>query len=254
MNGIDLYDAYARTMVSRRDGMVCWWYAGVLSAHLDGLIGLPCVGSQTIMAMRVRHVSPDAMRIDWTELVLLRDLMTGKPVTDWQNPITGQSASLKSAFRDGPVTYHVSRAGAGLNLRVEQPGAIIIASHIDAEVREGQVIFTQTEVKERDFAQHTTAKTSSAAHLVTRLMFTASLQELSADVDTVSSSGCYDAQLDGMLSGWMDFGTTKGTSSVRGIIRKATPDQVLDPETWAFYQQTFPDFFHNGRVSPAEWR
>ena len=256
MSDIDLYEAYKRTVASTEDGIICWWYFGVIAAHLDDGMEIPCTGCQTLMAFKVEHLSPTQLRIDWLETCLLRDLERGELNDNFVNPITGRTSPLASTFYDGPVTYIVTKNGAGVDLEIRQHEAEILSTSVTATVADGRIVFKQLEEKVRAFNQQSTgAPKVKGAHLQTQLLFTADLAS-ATDPATVSaaSSGYYLAAVTGMISKWMDFGDRKGNSTVKGVMHKAAADEIVDPKAWAIFQQKFPDFFDGERVSPKEWR
>ncbi len=256
MPDIDLFEAYKRAVASTRDEIICWWYFGTISAHLDDGTEVPCTGCQTLMAFKVHHLSPTSMRIDWLETCLLRDLQRGQLNQAWFNPLTGLSSPLASTFYDGPVTYFITKNGDAIDFTIEQAGATILSSSISATVADGRIVFTQREEKKRSFAQQSAdAQAEPGVHLQTELIFAADLAQAS-DPATVSAacSGFYSAAVEGMISAWMDFGARKGNSSVKGVTQKARADEALDPVAWAIFQERFPDFFDGDRVSPKAWR
>ena len=256
MPEFDLYEAYKRVVASNRDDIICWWYSGIISAQLGDGLDIPCTGCQTLMAFKVRHLSPTSMRIDWLETCLLRDLETGQLNEFYDNPLTGRRSKLASTFYDGPVTYFVSKNGAGVDLRIEQHEAQILSTSVTATVLDGRILFRQGEEKCRSFGQQSAdAATEAGVHLQTVLLFAADLAEATNPAnDNVASSGYYSAGVTGMISKWMDFSPRSGNSLVKGVMRKARADEVVVPQAWAIFRQRFPDFFDGERVSPKEWR
>jgi hypothetical protein len=258
MQTIDLFDAYKKTVASTKDETICWWYFGVISAHLDDGLKAPCTGCQTLMAFRVQHPSASSMRIDWLETCLLRDLQRGELAETWFNPLTGRTSKLQGTFYDGPVTYLITKNGDGLDLEIRQQGATVRSTSIAASVTDGRIVFTQTERKVRAFAQQSAGvkeEEEKGVDLHTQLTFTADLAEVqNPQTLSAASSGYYLAAVSGMISKWMDFGSRSGTSTVKGVMVKSTADEVVDPKAWATFKNAFPDFFDGERVSPLAWR
>ena len=248
---MDLYDAYRKMFASRDpDERVVWWYCGFVVSGREGVGEIPLTQAETIMVYRTRDVDAETFTIDWTEVGVFRDLVTGEQMEGWFNPFDGVVTPHPRSFVDGPATFTVRRNGEGVAIHLVQHNARIDGVTLAVSRNARSLGLVQTETKSRTFHRPDGSLPPldgpDATHIDTVLSIWSPLAAVDdTAVGNAPSRGFYTS---GSKSG-------KGTgswasTSVRGVMQKASVDERVNPTAWKRLEILYPDFFSDGRIDP----
>jgi hypothetical protein len=251
---MDLYTAYRKMFASLDDERVVWWYCGGVTAPRDGVGLVPHVQAETIMVYRTRDAGPDSFTIDWTEVGYFRDVATGQPLEGWFNPFAQLTEPYPKTFVDGPATFtvrrNVERRESGLDIHLVQRGARIDDVALVHSVNAASLGLVQTETKTRTFHRPDGTlpplDSPEATQIETVLSIWSPLAAVhDGAVRNAPSAGFYSSgSRKGSSGGW-------ASTVVAGVMRKARPDERVNPQAWARLEEKFPAFFRGDRIDPA---
>lgn len=243
----DRFDLYLRMVAAPRDGLVYWWYFGTTTVEKPGLPPIPVLNAATLMVYRVETLAPERVAIHWDEVGCFRDYVTGQPVPDWLNPLTGRRMRAPQQFAEGPARYEVTPSPEGVAIELLQPGANVLSVKAGWSTQGDRACLTQVERKWRGYpdANGRLPPPDSGAgfEAVTELVF---LDR--PDADGSATEGLYTFALAGTPP-WMGFEPDAQARTVtRGLIRKAAPGAPPDPVVDARLRAAFPAFFEKYRA------
>ena len=248
---MDLYTTYRKMFASLDDERVVWWYCGGVTAPREGVGSVPHVQAETIMVYRTRDVAADCFTIDWTEVGYFRDITTGEPLEGWFNPFSQQLEPYPKTFIDGPATFTVKRVGdGGIAIALVQSGARIEGVTLDASSNAASMGLVQTETKTRTYHRPDGTlpplDSPDATQIETVLSIWSPQSALNDPaVRNAPGAGFYrSGSRSGSTGSW-------ASTVVAGQMRKARPDERVNPLAWARLQQRFPHFFRGERIDPA---
>lgn len=247
-----LLDAYRKIFASTSAESVCCWYFGTLFIRPADGPEIPVLHAETIMAYRANKTAPTGLTLDWTEIGLLRDLVSGALMRGWINPLNGKSITMPATFRDGPGQYRVIPNESGLAVTLRQGGANVEGVEVILAAEGSRVTLRQTERKVRGLpAQATASDIARLPKSTTILTWWADRSELD-DPSCVSAtaSGAYSFETNA-LPDWAGLANLAGTTMVRGVMRKARASEVLNPATWSTLKSAYPDFFDANGLTPS---
>jgi hypothetical protein len=252
---MDLFTTYRKMFATLADEPVVWWYCGGVTAPREGVGLVPHVQAETIMVYRTRDVGTDTFTIDWTEVGYFRDIATGEPLEGWFNPFTQRTEPYPKTFVDGPATFTVRRVaegdreGEGVDIRLVQSGAHIEGVRLEHAVGGVSVGLVQTESKRRTFHRPDGTLPPLDSPEATQIETVLSIWSPRAGVD---DAAVHNAPAAGFYRSGSKNGSTGGWAStvVTGVMRKARPDERVNPQAWARLQAKFPDFFDGERIAP----
>jgi len=252
MKSLSALDIYRRMFAAPGDGLAAYWYFGTMSVQVEDYPMIPVITAETIMVYKTTTLSPDSFTLDWWEIGVMRDPVTGEIAESWTNPITGAVIPSPRKFEEGPATFTVTAAGDGLKMELVQAHAKVIGVDVEIRERDGRIFLNQIEQKYRGFPRPDGTFPEpgelGSVKARTQLSVWASREELETSAYPFSS-GAYEFELD--LPPWMGFGDRQGTCITRGIMRKADMNAVTNPIAWSRLEQEFPERFDNGEVRPA---
>lgn len=244
MNDLQKFHAYRALLGSPADIRVHWWYVGTMLAHCPGLPPLPVIQATTLMVYRMETLNPTSFAIHWDEVGYFTDYVTGEPVTDWTNPLTGRTEQSPKNFKEGPACYIVTLNDAGLQIALDQPGATIKSLDLEWSKQGKRIQLVQTERKVRGFPDQDgnlpAPGSSSGFEACTRLAFIGAPGDPGREFS--QCHGIYDFQLAG-LPPWLGFELNDGRALVSGVIRKTSPDQPLHARAGQILRSMYPGFF-----------
>ena len=245
-----MLDAYRKILASTRDEDTCCWYLGTMFLRLEGRPDIPVIQAETIMVYRLDS-SGAAPRIRWTEIGYFRDPATGSPATSWLNPLTGRTVPTPRSFRDGPGSYTLAAKNDGLAVTLFQTGATVEGVETTLTVDGSRLCLHQVERKIREVRENATAaEIARLPRAVTTLNLWADRAEVENPATTsAAASGSYSFETAG-LPGWAGLDGMTGSTIVRGIMRKASTRDILNPPAWQMMKATYPDFFNSDGVAP----
>jgi hypothetical protein len=250
MDTLNVHTACRKMFATLGDGRVVWWYCGGVTAPREGVGLVPHVQAETVMVYRTRDVGPESFTIDWTEVGYLRDIATGEPLDGGFNPFTQRTEPYPKTFVDGPATFTVRRVGEGVDIHLVQSGAQIEGEHLAHAVGARSVGLVQTESKRRTFHRPDGTLPPLESPEATQIQTVLSMWSPRAGVDdatvrNASAAGFYrSGSQRGSSGGW-------ASTVVAGVMRKARPDERVNPQAWVRLQQRFPQFFNGDRIDPA---
>ena len=252
MPALSPLDIYRRMFALPGDGLAAYWYFGTMSVQVEDFPVIPVITAETVMVYKTTTLNADAFTMDWWEIGVMRDPVTGEIAASWTNPITGEVIAAPRKFEEGPATFTVTAAGDGLKMELVQAHAKVIGVEVEISEREDRVFLKQTEHKYRGFPRQDGSFPEpgepGSVKARTQLSTWASRKELETSAYPFSS-GSYEFELD--LPPWMGFGDMKGTCITRGVMRKAEMNAIINPIAWRRLEQEFPERFENGEVRPA---
>ena len=254
-NGLEperLADAYKKIFASTRDENVCCWYLGTMYMQPVGYPRTPVLQAVTIMVYRVDDNVPSGFRMRWTEVGYFRDAVTGAPATAWLNPLTGETVPTPRTFRDGPGEYRITPDGNGLVVRLRQPRAVVEGVEVALSVAGSRIFLQQVERKRRRLSTSSESSDAEPPRAVTTLSLWADRNQVQDPARvSVAASGTYSFESEG-LPGLRGLNAFEGTTLVRGVMRKAPVDEVVNPAAWEVLKPAYPDFFGSDGVAP-QW-
>ena len=249
---MDLFEAYRKTFASRDPTQrVVWWYCGFVVSRREGVGEIPLTQAETIMVYRTRDVDAETFTIDWTEVGVFRDIVTGTVMDGWFNPFDGVVAPHPRSFVDGPATFTVRRHGDGIDIHLVQHNARIDGVELAVSRNARSLGLVQTETKSRTFHRPDGSLPPldgpEATHIDTVL-------SIWSPLDAVDDPAIDNAPAHGFYTSGSKGGAGTGSwasTSVRGVMRKATVDERVNPVAWERLEEIYPDFFRDGRIDPA---
>ena len=250
---MDLFNTYRKMFASLDpDELVVWWYCGFVTSAREGLGTVPLTQAETIMVYRTRDLDDDTFTIDWTEVGVFRDVLTGGTMTATFNPFTGAFTPHPRTFVDGPATFTVRRRGEGIDVGLVQHNAWIDGVQVDVDVGAATVGLKQTETKSRTFHRPDGSLPPldgpDATHIATVLSIWSPRDAVDDPMRrNVPSRGFYSS---GTPPGRESKGSWAGTS-VQGFMQKASVDERVNPLAWERLQECFPSFFKHDRIDPT---
>jgi hypothetical protein len=248
-----LLNAHRKMFASLEEEDVCCWYLGTMFIRPDGLPEIPVLHSTTIMVYRTDNRVSAGYRMRWTEVGCFRDAVTGGPAGTWLNPLTGETAPTPRTFRDGPGEYLVRADGETLAVDLNQTGAIVDGVDVSLTQDGSRTFLNQTERKRRQLSTGTTVADADLPSAVTTLSLWADSAEIADPArPSAHASGTYSFESEG-LPGFGGLDGIKGTTIIRGVIKKAATDEVVNPAAWERLKSTYPDFFDANGVAP-QWK
>jgi len=251
---MDLFNAYRKTFASLDpDELVVWWYCGFIVRAREGLGKVPLTQAETIMVYRTRDIDADTFTIDWTEVGVFRDVLTGGLVQGSFNPFDGSLAPHPQSFVDGPATFTVSRRGEGVDIQLVQHNARIDGVRLEVAINAATLGLKQTETKSRTFHRSDGSLPPldgpDATHIETVLSIWSPLAAVDDPAQrNVPSRGFYTS---GAPAGRESKGSWASTS-VQGFMQKASVHERVNPTAWDRLQCLYPSFFSGDRIDP-EW-
>jgi hypothetical protein len=254
MTALSPLQIYRRMFATPADGLAAYWYFGTMSVQVEDLPVLPVITAETLMVYKARSVSETELVMDWWEIGVMRDPVTGEIAREWVNPITGAVIKTPRKFEEGPAGFTVRQVGHALEIELVQAHAKIIG--VDTTITEsgGRIFLNQVERKYRGFPRPDGSFPEpgevGSFEARTQLSIWADKAEIEAS-DYPFSSGCYDFELG--LPPWMGFGDRQGRCLTRGIMRKAAMNDPLNPIAWARLKAEYPERFEGDEVRPV-WR
>lgn len=252
MSELSPLQIYRRMFGTPEDGLAAYWYLGTMSVQVEDLPTIPVVAAETVMVYRTRTLSDTVFKMDWWEIGVMRDPVTGEIPVAWTNPITGAVIPAPRKFEEGPAGFTVTADGDRLHVELVQAHAKILGVEVEMTKADGRVFLKQVETKYRGFPRPDGSFPEpgevGSVRARTQLSIWADLDELSTSPYPFSS-GAYDFELD--LPPWMGFGDRKGVCLTRGVMRKADMNDPINPIAWARLKEEFPDRFEGDELRPV---
>lgn len=241
MNELDPLHVYRRLVATADDGVVNWWYSGWTFVELADELPIPVMQVAAIMTYRTQTLAADRFRMHWSEVGLFRDPRTGEPPTEWHNPVTGAIVQPPRGFLEGPGSWTLARAGAGLSLDIQQPHATVRSATIGITRHGSRLRIRQEERKLRGFpapdGKLPAAGSGASFEGLTELVWYADAAAVDAPAPAVQ--GIYSFTLGG-LPPWMGFGDRAGRAITRGRITRAAPQERVDRLSWERLAALYP--------------
>jgi hypothetical protein len=254
MTALSPLQIYQRMFAAPGDGLAAYWYFGTMSVQVEDLPMLPVITAETLMVYKTRSVSETELIMDWWEIGVMRDPVTGEIAETWVNPITGAIIPTPRKFEEGPAGFTVRQVGEKLEIELVQAHAKIIGVATTITERDGRLFLNQVERKHRGFPRPDGSFPEPGEPGSFEARTQLSIWGDKAEVETSDyafTSGCYDFELG--LPPWMGFGERTGTCLTRGIMRKAPMNRQLNPIAWARLKAEYPERFEGDDVRPV-WR
>ena len=252
MSDLSPLQIYRRLFGTPEDGLAAYWYLGTMSVQVEDLPVIPVISAETVMVYRTRTLSETSFKMDWWEIGVMRDPVTGEIPRDWTNPITGEVIPAPKKFEEGPAGFTVTATDAGLRVELVQAHAKILGVDVEITQTDGRVLLKQVERKFRGFPRPDGSFPEpgevGSVRARTQLSVWGDMSELATSAYPFSS-GAYDFELD--LPPWMNFGDRKGVCLTRGIMRKAAMNDPINPIAWARLKAEFPDRFDGDALQPV---
>ncbi len=252
MSSMSHLDIYRRMFSMPKDGLAAYWYLGAMSVAVEPYPVIPVLQVETLMIYKTTTLSPVQFRMDWWEIGVMRDPVTGEIPQVWTNPITGAKISPPKSFEEGPASFTVTQVGNGLKVDLVQAHAQILGVEVQIEHVQDRVFMRQTERKIRGFPRPDGSLPNpgepGSVQAQTQLAVWADATALEAD-DYPFSSGAYEFKLG--VPDWMGFGDRPGVCLTRGVMTKAAMNETLNPTAWVRLQQIFPQRFEGDEVRPV---
>ncbi|KAK6063558.1 hypothetical protein SCUP234_13347 [Seiridium cupressi] len=239
---VDTFTAFKKVFLSAKNDTLAWWYMGLSMPVPDGLPWAPGIKSQTIQAWRTQQLSPTRFRADWSEIIILADFQSGEDASSYYNPMSGVNATVPNYYYDGPITYYYEKNGSDISVEMIQPAANITKVSVTSGLyNDTRVLFRQVE-----------DKIKSGSHLVSTLIGVGDLEDVRSCKTNVPARGYYAASINGTISSIFGYPSgTQGQTLITGNMDKGgASDPLQYPALWEHYQEMFPDFFQDGRISP----
>ena len=249
MNAVD---TYRRMFATPTDGLAAYWYFGTMFVQVEDLPELPVITAETLMVYKTSTPEPDTLVMDWWEIGVMRDPVTGEIAEHWVNPITGATIPTPRKFEEGPAGFVVRPQGDGLKIELVQAHAKVIGVETTITESDGRVFLDQVERKYRGFPRpdgtFPEPGEPGSFEARTQLSIWADRAELESSAYPFSS-GSYSFSLG--LPPWMGFGDRAGACITRGIMRKAPMNDPLNGIAWARLKAEYPGRFDGDAVAPA---
>jgi hypothetical protein len=239
------YRGYRALVGTPADGLVYWWYAGVLVAQVEGLPPLPVIQATTLMVYRLETLGDASFAIHWEEVGYFTDFASGAPANEWLNPVTGRTVTAPRTFAEGPGRYLITRGADGLDIQQQQPGARIKSLALEWTRRGERLTLLQTERKIRGFPEQDgrlpEPDSASGFEACTRLAFSGDVLFSSAPTMAAYCGGSYDFRLAGFPP-WLGMDGINGCVIVNGIICKVPPGVAQFAGATQTLKKLFPEF------------
>jgi hypothetical protein len=252
MTSLSPLQIHRRMFGTPGDGMAAYWYLGMMSVVVEDGPPIPVIQAETVMVYKATTLSDDAYTLQWWEIGVMRDPVTGEIARDWTNPITGAVLPTSRKFEEGPATFTITAAGEGLKIDLIQAHAKVIGVDVTIRTENGRVFLEQIERKFRGLPRPDGSFPEpgepGSVEARTRLSIWASLADLESSPYPFSS-GSYGLGLD--LQPWMGFGDRKGHCVIEGVMRKAGMREKLNPIAWERLKAEFPERFEGEELRPA---
>ena len=244
---------YRALFATPEDGMAAYWYFGDMSVQVEGLPTIPVISAATVMVYRTTTLSDDSFRMDWWEIGVMFDPVTGDVAKEWTNPVTGAVISTPRKFEEGPASFTITSNGAdGLKIDLIQAHAHVLGVDVEIKEADGRVLLIQNERKYRGMPRPDGSFPEpgepGSVKAFTKLSLWGDMEAL-ATSDYPFSSGAYDFELE--APAWMGFGDRPASCLIRGIMRKAAMNHPLNPTAWASLKAAFPDRFDGDQILPV---
>ncbi len=243
-NAGDLLDLHRR-MFADADGVeVVWWFLGKMYFAVDGYPEVMARYGDNLMIYRATTLSKDAYAIDWIELNAPRNALTGLPDTRWTNPFTGKSGELRTDKPYGPGRYVFTRQSQGVAVEINQPGVTPLQTKVLVSMHDGRVLLEQDE--------HKRSTGPTRANIRTIMSITSDrTAAFDATRSAVRSTGVYLSTSDQLPASFAGFPEgSRGQMIVRGLMHKASLDQVIDRAAWDGMKAAHPSWFNGDRLTP----
>ncbi len=253
---VDVYDAYAKVLASRAGGAACWWFSGLMFAHVDGLREFAVLAEHSLLVC-VAEARQGSMTYTWRQIGYYEDLFTGQVARTWDNPFLGRAVSLPPIFSEGPKHYTLNpRPPLGATLTLDYDKVRVIALGLTGNVVEGRVVLAQTETKIQGFpgpdGRLPAVNSPGVTGVQTVMSFVAAQSAVEDPARaSVSATGFYNSVYDS-LPAWMGFGDRYGSALSKGLMLKAALDARPDPAVWSRLKQLHPRTFKGDRLR-TDW-
>ncbi len=117
---------YRKLRFAMHEEVFFWWLRGTKFGLVDSRV-TPLYNMEIASIFRCQNGSGDEFSVASLELVYNTDLVTGEPLSQWRNPYTGDTISMRAADPVGPVTVPYRTTGPILPTAL--PGASMRHDH-----------------------------------------------------------------------------------------------------------------------------
>ena len=204
---------YRKLHLRTDDGLLFWWLQGPKIGQV-GTTLTPLYTSSIGTVQRVRHREDGGFDVTQLELIIICDLQTGEPLTQWRNPYTEEMIPIRFA-PVGPTVVRY-RADNSRVLPTEIGGTPLQATAVmHAPVIVGDDVFQRDESVARVF----TPGRATPFEVNDIAVYHGSLANLADPAVTVGEATVFFAEVTGWQR-WMNMGDRPGNLTSRLTGRK----------------------------------
>ncbi|MFZ9478002.1 MAG: DUF1838 family protein [Steroidobacteraceae bacterium] len=215
---------YRKLHLRTDDGLLFWWLQGPKIGQV-GTTLTPLYTSSIGTVQRVRHREDGGFDVTQLELIIICDLQTGEPLTQWRNPYTDEMIPIRFS-PVGPTVVRY-RADNSRVLPTEIGGTPLQATAImHAPVIVGDDVFQRDESVARVF----TPGRATPFEVNDIAVYHGSLANLADPAVTVGEATVFFAEVTGWQR-WMNMGDRAGNLTSRLTGRKVRRYAEL-PSRW----------------------
>lgn len=215
---------YRKLHLRTDDGLLFWWLQGPKIGQV-GTTLTPLYTSSIGTLQRVRHREDGGFDVTQLELIILCDLTTGEPLSQWRNPYTNETIPIRFS-PVGPTVVRY-RADNSRVLPTEIGGTPLQATAImHAPLIVGDDVFQRDESVARVF----TPGRTTPFEVNDIAVYHGSLANLADPAVTVGEATVFFAEVTGWQR-WMNMGERPGNLTSRLTGRKVRRYEEL-PQRW----------------------
>ncbi|MBU3671772.1 MAG: DUF1838 domain-containing protein [Sinobacteraceae bacterium] len=220
----DALTLYRKMHLRTDDGLLFWWLQGPKIGQV-GTTLTPLYTSSIGTLQRVRHREDGGFDVTQLELIILCDLSSGEPLSQWQNPYTNEMIPIRFS-PVGPTVVRY-RADNSRVLPTEIGGTPLQATAtMHAPVIVGDDVFQRDESVARVF----TPGRTTPFEVNDIAVYHGSLANLADPAVTVGEATVFFAEVTGWQR-WMNMGERPGNLTSRLTGRKVRRYEDL-PQRW----------------------